>query len=117
MIFATNNQLNCFILFLFFGILIGIIFQLIFIIIFKKNKKIWKNIIIDTIFCTIFLIVFDFLLNFYNFGKFSFVLIFAYLFGYFWIKKLSKKIVDKCAKVCYNKRKGKVNDEELKPKN
>ena len=116
MIFLTNNQLNCFLLFLFFGILIGIIFQLIFVIILKKYKKIWQNIIIDTVFCTIFLIIFDFLLNFYNFGKLSLTLILAYLLGYFWICKLTKKTVDKCNKLWYTMLKGKSKDEEFKPK-
>ena len=117
MIFSTINQLNLFILYIFFGVIVGVIFQLFFILFLKNYQKLWQKIIFDTIFCSIFCIFFVILSIFYNFGQFSYVLLIAYLVGYFWIKKLSKKIVVKVQKKWYTLLIRKFKNEKSKHKN
>ena len=115
MIFSTTQQLNCFLLFVFLGILLSIIFNIFFILFLKNKSKIIKKIILDSVFCTIFCIFFVIFLNLFNFGKFSLALVFAYLLGYFWFKYLVKKTVDKLANKWYNLIKGKIKNEKSKP--
>ena len=93
MIFSTLNQFNCFLLFLFFGIFLGFIYCIFSILLLKKYQKIFQKIIFEGIFYTFFSIFYVFLINFYNFGKISYVLIFAFLCGYCWAKKLLKDLV------------------------
>ncbi len=93
MIFSTFNQLNCFLLFLFFGIIISFIFNLFSVLFLRKYLKIYKKIIFESIFYTIFAVFFVFLLNFYNLGKFSFVLLMAYILGFIWLKFVSSKLI------------------------
>jgi len=93
MIFSTQHQLNCLILFVFFGLLIGIIYCLFQIIFLKKYQKKLIKCIFFSVFCSIFCIFYVFLINFFNFGKFSIVLFFTYGFGFFWINKLCKNLV------------------------
>ena len=93
MIFLTNNQLNCFLVFLFFGIICGIIYQLFCIIFLKKYQKNIIKSVFNGIFCTFFCIFYIFLINFFNFGKFPLALILAFLVGFFWIEKLLRNLV------------------------
>ena len=93
MIFKTFNQLNCFILFLFFGIIFGIFYSVFSILFLKKYQKIFQKIIFEGIFYTFFSIFYVFLINFYNFGKISYVLILAYILGFVWLKKVLQKLV------------------------
>ena len=102
MIFSTLNQLNCFILFLFCGIIFGIIFSFFSILFLKKYQKIFQKIIFEGIFYTFFAIFYVFLINFYNFGEFSYVLILAYILGFLWIKKVLKNLVVKLQNKWYN---------------
>ena len=102
MIFSTFNQFTCFLIFLYFGIITSVLSQLFFML-FLKNYQ--KNVLKNVIFAinyAIFLIFFVILLNIFNFGQFSIVLILAYLFGYFWIKKLSNNLVVFLEKKWYN---------------
>lgn len=116
MIFATFTQFNCFISFIFFGLIIGI-FHTLFKIFFipnlnrynnKEIKKSKKNFIIiqkicsETIFFTIFCVFFEILLNFFNFGKFSLSLFLAYFIGYFWINCSLKNLVALSQTLWYN---------------
>lgn len=112
MIFATNNQLNCFILFIFFGLILGGIFQLLSIIFFKKYQKNWEKIVFESIFYTFFCIFFVILSNIFNFGLFSFALVLAYLIGFIWTNKLSAKLVGKIQNKWYNFLKGKAKNEK-----
>ncbi len=109
MIFSTFNQLNCFLLFLFFGIVFGFIIQILFLVVLKKYQKNYLKIIFDGIFYSIFAIVYVILLNFYNFGEFSISLIFAYIIGFLWIKYVTKKIFaileNKWYTICKSKQK------------
>lgn len=93
MIFSTTNQLNCFLLFIFFGFIFGIFFQLFSILFLKKYQKIFQKIIFEGIFYTFFSIFYVFLINFFNFGKISYVLILGYLIGFLWCKKVSNNLV------------------------
>jgi hypothetical protein len=99
MIFETQNQLNLFFVFLFFGFIAGI-FYLIFLINFhKKLLNLLKNIL----FYSFFFIFFVFLLNFFNFGKFSLTLFSSYICGYLWIIFILRKLVVILKIKCYTK--------------
>ena len=102
MIFSTINQLNCFILFLFFGIIFGIIYLIFSVLFLKKYQKIFQKIIFEGIFYTFFSIFYVFLINFYNFGKFSLVLIFGCVLGFLWIKFMLKNLVVFFENLWYN---------------
>ncbi len=110
MIFSTLNQFNNFLIFIIFGLIFGLIrniFYTIFLIDknieIKQNKlKFLKICIFDTIFYGFFSVFFIFLLNFYNFGMFSFALLLAILIGYFWQNFLTKKLFAKLFKMWYN---------------
>lgn len=85
--------MNCFLLFLFSGIILGLISQMFFTLTLKKYQKIYLKIIFDAIFYTFFSIIFCFLINFFNFGQYSFALILAYVLGYIWIKNIDKNLI------------------------
>lgn len=92
MIFSTFNQLNIFLVFLFFGIIFGLIANMFFtlnIINFSKNIK---KTILNSIFYVIFAVFFVNFLIYFNFGKFSFVLLCGYVFGYLWSRNTSKNL-------------------------
>ena len=93
MIFQTLNQTNIFFIFMFFGAIFGL-FALFcfsfFLINFKKKIK--KN-IIKAVFYSIFSGFFVILLFFFNFGKFSLTLLFAFICGYIWIKHLTRNLL------------------------
>ena len=93
MIFATQNQIYCFLIFIFVGLIFGLIAQILNIIFLKNYQKIFVKIIFDSIFYGFFSIFLVFLLNIFNFGKFTLTLIFACLIGFLWIKKLSQNLV------------------------
>ena len=90
MIFSTFNQFNCFVIFIFFGIIAGLIYNLFAIIFLLNYSKKIKNLIILTIFYAFFTTFFIILINIFNFGKISFVVILSYILGFIWIKKLFK---------------------------
>lgn len=92
MIFSSLNQVNCFLLFLFRGIILGFISQIFFTLTLKKYQKIYLKIIFETLFYTFFSVFFCFLINFFNFGQYSFALILAYILGYIWIKNIDKNL-------------------------
>jgi len=93
MIFLSVNQLNCFLIFLFFGIISCVIYKFFCILFLKNYQKIFKIIIFDTIFYTFLMIFYIFLINFLNFGKLSLVLIFAFTIGFYFFKILTKNLV------------------------
>lgn len=92
MIFSTFNQVNCFLIFLFFGIIIGLISKLFFTLILKNYQKIIIKNIFYTVFYTFFSIFFVFLINYYNLGQFNYALIISYLLGYFYFLYISKNL-------------------------
>ena len=93
MIFQTQNQIYCFFIFIFFGIILGLISILFFsFTLIKFQKNLIKTIFL-TIFYSIFAIFFVILLNFFNFGKFNIVPLFAYIIGFLWIKQLLKNLL------------------------
>ena len=106
MIFSTLNQFNNFLIFIIFGLIRNIFYTIFLIeknIEIKQNKlKFLKICIFDTIFYGFFSVFFIFLLNFYNFGMFSFALLLAILIGYFWQNFLTKKLFAKLFKMWYN---------------
>ncbi len=93
MIFITNNQLNCFLVFLFFGLICGIAYQFFCVLFLKKYQKNIIKTIFDGIFCAFFCIFYIFLINIFNFGKFPLALALAFLLGFLWIKKLLCNLV------------------------
>lgn len=103
MIFSTLNQLNCFFIFLFFGIIFSVINTCLNILFLQKKFKTTKKIIINCVFYSIFSIFFVILLNIFNFGLFSFVLLLASVLGFIWFNLTSKKLVVFLKTLCYNK--------------
>lgn len=113
MIFSTQNQMNCFLIFVFLGINFYLFYSF-FAIIFSINfGKILKKIIFDSIFYAFFAIIFIIFLILFNFGCFSLSLIFAVLIGSFWSKLTFQKSVVFFKNLCYNiknkKKRGKEN--------
>ena len=102
MIFSSNNQLNCFFVFLFFGFLCGIISQIIFAIFLKNHQNKIIKPIFDTIFYTFLTIFYTFLTIYFNFGEFSLVLLLSFLVGFFWVKNITKKMFVIFENKCYN---------------
>lgn len=120
MIFSTLNQLNCFILFLFCGIILGIFYLIFSILFLKKHQKIFQKIIFEGIFYTFFSIFYVFLINFFNFGKISYVLIIGYILGFLWIKKVLQNLVVFLTNKWYNylnAKKGKHNGRKSRKTN
>ena len=120
MIFLTVNQLTCFLLFLFLGIIFALIFNLIKIIFcFNFLKNITKN-IFKCVFFSIFAIIFIFFINFFNFGKISISLLLGTILGYVWFDKLATNSVVFLQNKWYNtvkhkdKKKIKTNESKLK---
>ena len=122
MIFSTLNQTNCFICFLFFGLLTGILFNLFLIIFFVKYLKKYQKNIFFCIFFAFFIIFFAILINIFNFGKFSITLFLAYIISHFWSRKLTTNLVVFFSNKCYNviklikPKKRNVNKNESKSK-
>ena len=93
MIFSTFNQFNCFIIFLFLGLICRLIYNLFSIIFLKNYKKIKIKIIFDLFFYIFFNFLLIFLIFYLNFGKIDFAIILAFLIGNLWVKKLTKNLV------------------------
>lgn len=103
MIFKTNLQLNCFLIFLFFGIIIGFISNCYDLIFLKNYQKKLKKIVFDCIFYVFFSIFYVFLINYFNFGHYSIALILSYIFGFWIAKTLLRKTVVILQSKWYNK--------------
>lgn len=102
MIFSTQNQLTCILIFIFFGITLGLFFSLCKIIFLEKyQKKLIKTIFLTLFYCN-FVTFFIFLLNFFNYGKQSLSLICSYLLGFVLINHLLKKSVVIFQNLWYN---------------
>ena len=93
MIFATQNQIYCFLIFIFFGLIFALIAQFFNVLFLINYQKIFVKIVFDSIFYGFFSIFLVFLLNIFNFGKFTPTLIFACLLGFGWMKKLTQNLV------------------------
>lgn len=102
MIFSTLNQLNCFLIFLFYGITSGIFISIFFVIFLIKQGKILKKIIFEAIFYSFHAIHFNFLINLYNLGKFSLVLLLGFILGLLWAESTCKKLVVFLSEKWYN---------------
>lgn len=117
MIYTTQNQLNCLLIFLFLGFIFGIFFH-IYNLIFAVNfqKKLLKTLFLS-IFYSFFSIFFIILINFFNLGQVSIVLIITYILGFIWAKNifsnlvvyLEKKWYNKLTKILQNKKRKKSN--------
>lgn len=101
MIFNTISQLNLVFIFLFFGLICGFIATIYFAITLKNYNKNLIKIINNCIFYCFFSIFYVFLIIFFNFGKFSATLAFAYTAGFIWSTKLLKKLLVILEKRCY----------------
>ena len=102
MIFATFNQLNNCLIFIFLGFIIGYIFsiiKIIFLLNFSKNIK--KNIIFS-VFYMFFSCFYIFFINIFNFGLLNFVLLLCFILGFVWNKKLLNNLVVFCENKWYN---------------
>ena len=93
MIFFTLNQFNCFLIFIFFGIILNLIYNLFSILFLKNFQKKLKIIIFDTVFYSFFNIFLIFLINFLNFGNLSFTLLASSYLGFYLTKRLCKNLV------------------------
>lgn len=134
MIFSTFNQINTFLVFLFLGVVFGFVFHFVKLLyrekaeINFKNKStkkfkiklkillkkliLFKKIIINSLFYLIFGVIFAILINFYNFGIFSIVLLSSSISGFIWSYKSTKNLVVFLQKFWYtkvNERKHKQN--------
>ncbi len=109
MIFSTQSQLNCLLIFLFCGFICGIILSVLNIIFLKNYQKKLIKTLFDSVFCVFFCIFFIILLNFFNFGKFSIVLFLSFYLGKFWIQTLNKNLVVIFENSWYNKIKNIAN--------
>ena len=102
MIFPTQHQLNSCFLFLFFGFIAGFIYLIYFLIFYKIfHKKLIKTILF-AVFYLFFCIFFIILINFFNFGKFSFLLISLYFASFTYFKHTLFKSFVFLKKKCYN---------------
>ena len=102
MIFQTQTQVNFVFIFIFFGFIIGMISTIYFMIFINNFSKKPAKILINCIFYSFFAIFFIFLINFYNYGKLSFVLFLSYILGYLIIKNTFKKTVVILERKWYN---------------
>ena len=93
MIFSTLNQINIFIIFLFFGFLIGFIFNIFSTLFLQKYQKNYQKNIFFCIFSAFFVLFFTFLKNIFNFGIFSPALLFGYGASFLYSIKLLKNLV------------------------
>ena len=103
MIFSTLNQVNCFLIFVFLGIIFSIIYDALFILFLKKHRKKFANYTFDTIFYAIFSCFFVIFKNIFNFGLFSFSLLLACSIGFVWTKSTTKNLVVFLEEKWYNK--------------
>ena len=102
MIFSTFNQVNIFLIFLFFGFNFGIFsFLKNCINLLKKSKKIIKT-LINTLFYVIFSMFFIFLINIFNFGIAQPFLLISYIVGNIWGFASSQKLLVFIKNKCYN---------------
>ena len=102
MIFSTNHQLNCFLILIFFGLIIGFIYSILIIMFLKNYQKKFIKLIFFSIFFTFLNIFFVFLINFFNYGKFSTTLLLGYVGGFILIKTLLNKSVVILENMWYN---------------
>ena len=93
MIFSTINQANCFLCFIFFGIICALISKIFFVLFLKNFKKLPIKLLFECIFYTISALFFDFLLVYLNFGRFSISLLLAFVGGCLWFNLISKNLV------------------------
>lgn len=116
MIFSTISQLNCVLIFCFFGIVCSIVltsFSILFVLNFHKN---FIKTLINMVIYIIFSIFFVILLNFFNFGNFSLTLFIVYSLSFITFKILSRKSVVFLQTLWYNKIK-KIFKRKTKGKN
>lgn len=93
MIFQTQNQVNSLFIFIFFGFIIGVLSILFFTFFIENFQKKPIKYAINTLFYAFFCCFFVFLLNLFNFGKFSTTLIFAYTISFILTKHSTQKLV------------------------
>lgn len=93
MIFSTFNQLNCFLIFIFLGIICAVVFDLFSIIFLKKYQKNFLKLLFDTIIYGFFSVIFIIFENIFNFGIFSLSLVLAFLIGFIFTCHLNIKLV------------------------
>lgn len=103
MIFSTQHQLNCVLIFIFFGIISGLIYSFFCVLFLKKYQKKLIKLLFLSIIYSFFSIFFIFLINFFNFGKFSLTLFLSHLTGFSTTVLLLRKLVVIFEKLWYNK--------------
>ncbi len=103
MIFSTSSQLNCFLIFVFLGIVLSIVSNAINILFLEKFAKKLKKIIINFNFYAIFSIFFVIFINVFNFGEFSISLLIASTLGFIWFNFTTKKLVVFLSSLWYTK--------------
>ena len=91
MIFSTQTQFDCTIIFFFFALIVAILFKFFYTIFLIKYRKIFTKNIFFCVFYSFFCIFFIFLLNFFNFGKFSLLLSLVYCSGFLFVLKVVNK--------------------------
>lgn len=93
MIFQTQNQLNYFLIFIFFGFILGTIFNVYNLIFLKNYQKKLINLILGTVFYSFFCIFYVIFIIFFNFGNFSVTLFISYILGFIITKKRTFNLV------------------------
>lgn len=102
MIFLTQIQLNSVLIFLFYGIICGLAFSFFQAIMLRKYQKKIIKFIFDIVFYAFLSIFYVFLINFYNLGKFSFVLLLCFISSISITKYVLKNLLVILEKKCYN---------------
>ena len=102
MIFYTINQLNNFLIAIFFGFIFGSIKNIFDVVYLLNSQKKIINILINTIFYTFFTCFFVFFINIFNFGLLNIVLLLSFILGFVWCKIVFKKTVVFCKNKWYN---------------
>ena len=93
MIYSTLNQLNSFIIFIFFGNISSFIFSFFSIIFLKFHQKNIKKTIFYAIFYTFLTFFYIFLINVLNFGHYNLSLLFSFIASFYCTNKLSFNLV------------------------
>lgn len=93
MIYSTLNQLNSFIIFIFFGNISSFIFSFFSIIFLKFHQKNIKKTIFYAIFYTFLTFFYIFLISVLNFGHYNLSLLFSFITSFYCTNKLSFNLV------------------------
>ena len=94
MIFFSLNQLHSFCLVLTCGIFFGLIYVFLGVILIKNHQNNVVNFIFKFILSLFFGIFLTFSVNIFYFGDFNIIIISAFILGFIWCLKTTRKMLD-----------------------